>query len=134
MRRVVLAAVVTVVGLVALLSYRTHSGASQPAIQSAAKVPPLLAGEHALFGSVVDTVYGPVRVQVVLRAKAIVGVNILLRPEETGMDVQIGQYAFPKLIGETLIAQSARIDTVSGATYTSGGYIRSLQSALDNRT
>jgi len=50
------------------------------------------------------------------------------------MDVQIGQYAFPKLIGETLAAQSARIDTVSGATYTSGGYIRSLQSALDTRS
>ena len=43
-----------------------------------------------------------------------------------------GQFAFPKLIGETLSAQSARIDSVSGATYTSGGYIKSLQSALDN--
>jgi uncharacterized protein with FMN-binding domain len=134
MRRAVLAVVVTVAGLVALLSFRSHSSTPVAAIQSAAKVPPLLAGEHTLFGSVVDTVYGPVRVQVVLREKTIVGVNILLRPEETGMDVQIGQYAFPKLIGETLIAQSARIDTVSGATYTSGGYIRSLQSALDNRT
>ncbi len=134
MRRAVLAVLVTVAGLVALLSYRTHSATPAATIQTPVRVPPLPAGEHALFGSVVDTVYGPVRVQVVLRASRIVGVNILLRPAETGMDVQIGQYAFPKLIGETLIAQSARIDTVSGATYTSGGYIRSLQSALDNRT
>jgi uncharacterized protein with FMN-binding domain len=134
MRRAVLAIVVSVAGLVILLSFRTHSSVPAARIQAAAKVPPLLAGEHALFGSVVDTVYGPVRVQVVLRSATIVGVNILLRPEETGMDVQIGQYAFPKLIGETLAAQSARIDTVSGATYTSGGYIRSLQSALDTRS
>ena len=48
------------------------------------------------------------------------------------MDLEIGQYALPRLIGETITAQSARIDTVSGATYTSGGYIESLQSALDN--
>lgn len=45
---------------------------------------------------------------------------------------QIGQPAFPRLLGETIAAQSARIDTVSGATCTSGGYIKSLQSALDN--
>jgi uncharacterized protein with FMN-binding domain len=134
MRRAVLAVVMTVAGLIALLSFRSHSSTPAEAIQAPAKVPPLLAGEHALFGSVVDTVYGPVRVQVVLRSSTIVGVNILLRPEETGMDVQIGQYAFPRLIGETLVAQSARIDTVSGATYTSGGYIGSLQSALDTRS
>ena len=67
-----------------------------------------------------------------LRAAKIVGVNILREPTETSMDTQIGHYAFPRLIGETLIAQSARIDTVSGATYTSGGYIRSLQGALDH--
>ena len=78
------------------------------------------------------TVYGPVQVRVVERAGAIVAVNILQHPAETAMDIQIGQYAFPRLVGETLTAQSARIDTVSGATYTSGGYIRSLQSALDS--
>ena len=93
--------------------------------------PPLLAGERAVTGNTVSTIYGPVQVQAVLRTSTIVGVNILRRPAETSMDLQIGQYAFPKLIGETLIAQSARIDTVSGATYTSGGYIQSLQSALD---
>jgi uncharacterized protein with FMN-binding domain len=131
MRRAVLAVVVTVAGLVALLSFRTHSSAPASAGESPAGVPPLLAGEHARAGNTVATVYGPVQVQLVLRAKTIVGVNILRHPEETGMDVQIGQYAFPKLIGETLIAQSARIDTVSGATYTSGGYIKSVQSALD---
>ena len=49
------------------------------------------------------------------------------------MDIQIGQYAFPRLVGETLTAQSARIDTVSGATYTSGGYISRCRARLTAR-
>jgi uncharacterized protein with FMN-binding domain len=48
-------------------------------------------------------------------------------------DIQIGEFAFPKLIGETLTAQTAKVDAVSGASYTSAGYIQSLQSALDNQ-
>lgn len=132
MRRTVLAVLVTVAGLVALLSFKTHSGSPGRTSADPATVPPLLAGERAVTGNTVSTIYGPVQVRTVLRASKIVGVNILRQPTQTSMDTQIGQYAFPRLIGETLIAQSARIDTVSGATYTSGGYIRSLQSALDN--
>jgi uncharacterized protein with FMN-binding domain len=132
MRRTVFAVVVTVAGLVALLSFKTQTSNSERTRESPSLVPPLLSGERAVMGSTADTVYGQVRVQVVLRASTIVGVNILLRPDVTALDVQIGQYAFPKLVAETLTAQSARIDAVSGATYTSGGYIRSLQGALDN--
>ena len=54
-----------------------------------------------------------------------------LGPDASANDIRIGNFAFPKLIQETLTAQSARIDSVSGATYTSGGYIKSLQSILD---
>jgi uncharacterized protein with FMN-binding domain len=131
MRRAVLAVVMTVAGLVALLSFKTHPGVQGADGEPVRQAPPLLAGERAVTGNTVSTVYGPVQVQAVLRTSTIVGVTILRRPAETSMDLQIGQYAFPRLIGETLIAQSARIDAVSGATYTSGGYIRSLQSALD---
>ena len=46
-------------------------------------------------------------------------------------DDRINSYALPQLIQETLDAQSADIDMVSGATVTSGGYLQSLQSALD---
>ena len=67
-----------------------------------------------------------------MKASEIVKVNVLEQPSSTEHDLQIGQVAFPKLISETLAAQSARIDAVSGATYTSGGYVKSLQSALDN--
>ena len=132
MRRVLLAVVATVAGLVALLSFKTPMNSSERTVGSPQSVPPLLPGEHALTGHAIDTVYGPVQVRVVERSKKIVGVNILQHPAETTMDIQIGQFAFPRLVGETVTAQSARIDTVSGATYTSHGYISSLQSALDN--
>jgi uncharacterized protein with FMN-binding domain len=132
MRRVLVAVVFTVAGLVALLSFRIHVTSSQRAGASPLRLPALSPGEHAVTGSVVTTVYGPVQVRLVERARTIVTVNILQHPAETAMDIQIGQYAFPRLVGETLTAQSARIDSVSGATYTSGGYIKSLQSALDS--
>jgi uncharacterized protein with FMN-binding domain len=125
------AVVVTVAGLVALLSFKTHVSSSERTDASPLQLPPLSSGERAVTGRTVTTVYGPVQVRVVERARKIVGVTILQHPADTAMDIQIGQYACPRLVGETLTAQSARIDTVSGATYTSGGYIRSLQSALD---
>jgi uncharacterized protein with FMN-binding domain len=131
-RRVLVAVVFTVAGLVALLSFRTHGGSPERTGASPLQLPPLSPGERAVSGRAVTTVYGPVQVRVVERAGKIVAVNILQHPAETAMDIQIGQYAFPRLVGETLTAQSARIDTVSGATYTSGGYIQSLQSALDS--
>ncbi|MBV9446202.1 MAG: FMN-binding protein [Streptosporangiaceae bacterium] len=92
----------------------------------------LTAGERAVDGNVANTAYGPVQIQVVVKKGKIVKVNILEQPSSTAHDLQIGQFAFPQLISETLKAQSARIDAVSGGTYTSGGYIKSLQSAIDN--
>jgi uncharacterized protein with FMN-binding domain len=130
MRRAILAVTATVAGLVALLSFKTHSSERTVATpQPSATLPP---GEREITGNVANTAYGPVQVQVVVATTRIVKVNILEQPSSTEHDLQIGQFAFPKLIGETLSAQSARIDSVSGATYTSGGYIKSLQSALDN--
>ena len=52
-------------------------------------------------------------------------------PNGNSQDVEIARYALPILIQETIDQQSANIDMVSGATYTSAGYIQSLQSALD---
>ena len=52
-------------------------------------------------------------------------------PTENGRDREINQAALPVLVDETISAQSADIDMVSGATYTSEGYLESLQSALD---
>lgn len=128
MRRALLAVVATVAGVVGLLSFKTHPAERVPVTATPTALPP---GERAVTGAVAQTAYGPVQVQAVLRGKRVVAVRIVQRPTSTENDIQIGQYAFPKLTAETLSAQSARIDSVSGATYTSGGYVKSLQSALD---
>ena len=91
----------------------------------------LPADEHTVTGNVANTIYGPVQIQLVVKGSKIVKVSVLQQPSNTIHDIQIGQFAFPRLIGETLAAQNAKIDSISGATYTSGGYIQSLQSAVD---
>jgi len=57
--------------------------------------------------------------------------EVLEYPSGNGVDRQIIAYALPRLVQETLDAQDADIDMVSGATVTSEGYLQSLQSALD---
>ena len=93
----------------------------------------LPAGETAVDGQVANTAYGPVQIQLIERNSKIVKVAVLVQPANTLHDIQIGAFAFPKLISETLTTQTGKIDAVSGATYTSAGYIQSLQSALDKR-
>ncbi len=88
-------------------------------------------GTQQISGDAASTIYGPVQVQVTVTSRRIVRVTILQQPAGTAHDLQIGQFAFPRLEAETLSAQSAKIDAVSGATYTSSGYIQSLQSAID---
>jgi hypothetical protein len=88
-------------------------------------------GARTLTGAVATTMYGPMQVQVVLDGSEIAKVNVLQHTDDGQMSVQVDSFALPKLTSETLTAQSARIDAVSGATYTSQGYIQSLQSALD---
>lgn len=94
----------------------------------------LPAGQTAVDGKVANTAYGPVQIQLIRSSGKIVKVAVLVQPTNTLHDVQIGEFAFPKLISETLTAQDAKIDAVSGASYTSAGYIQSLQSALDKST
>jgi hypothetical protein len=84
-----------------------------------------------LTGSTVDTPFGPVQVQVTLQNGQIADVQVLQLPSDMFRSQQIGQYAAPRLRSEVLQAQSAQVDTISGATYTSMGYMQSLQSALD---
>ena len=154
MRRAILTIAATIAGLVALLTFKSHAptiptatvggtgaGASSSPVSEAgpgAVVPTgsqagsLSTGETAITGRPANTVYGPVQVQLIVRDKKIIKVSILEQPESTIHDIQIGQFAFPQLISETLSAQTAKIDAVSGASYTSAGYIQSLQNALDH--
>jgi len=89
------------------------------------------AGPIVVNGSPADTAFGPVQVQVTIRAGKIVSATAIVFPQGSGRDQEINSYAIPILQQETVAAQSAQIDAVSGATYTSGGYQQSLQSALD---
>jgi uncharacterized protein with FMN-binding domain len=157
MRRVLLAIGGTVAGLLMLLSFKSHTSAGlvsaaagagpsgpQPYGQASAAASPTASsagsssgvisatGARQITGNVANTAYGPVQIQVTLVQNKISKVTVLEQPESTEHDIQIGDFSFPKLIQETLTAQSARIDSVSGATYTSAGYIKSLQSILDN--
>jgi len=82
-------------------------------------------------GEAWPTIYGPVQVQVTVSGGKVTAVTATEYPEETPRDYQINSYAIPQLNSEATAAGSASIDSVSGATYTSQGYIGSLQSALD---
>ena len=82
-------------------------------------------------GSVAQTRWGPVQVQLTVAGRKITQVDVVQYPNGNGTDQQINSYALPILTQETVDAQSAQIDMVSGATVTSDGYMQSLQSALD---
>jgi uncharacterized protein with FMN-binding domain len=82
-------------------------------------------------GQAVSTAYGPMQVQATLTGGRITGVKVLQQTNLGSLSQQIDASAIPQLTQEALTAQSARIHAVSGASYTSAGYIQSLQSALD---
>lgn len=103
-------------------SSRPSAGAAGGASRAATTV---------VTGQAVSTAYGPMQVQATLTGGHLTRVTVL---QETNVGVrsqQIDATAVPQLNQEALTAQSARIDAVSGASYTSSGYIQSLQSALD---
>lgn len=82
-------------------------------------------------GAASSTRWGPVQVAVTVAAGRISAVNVLQFPNRDNKSVSINNRALPTLVSETMTAQSARVDSVSGATYTSASYRASLQSALD---
>ncbi|MFJ9949761.1 FMN-binding protein [Kitasatospora sp. NPDC091207] len=88
-------------------------------------------GTRKVTGTASNTRYGPVQVQVTLSGSRITTVDVIKYPTEDRRDREINTSALPLLNQEAIAAQNATIDVVSGATFTSEGYIRSLQSALD---
>jgi uncharacterized protein with FMN-binding domain len=84
-----------------------------------------------LTGQAVQIPFGTVQVQVTMQNGKITDVQTLQLPDSQFRSQQISQYAAPQLRSEVLAAQSAQVNTISGATYTSMGYLQSLQSALD---
>ncbi|WP_346111072.1 FMN-binding protein [Nonomuraea maheshkhaliensis] len=145
------AVVVTAIGLALLLSFKPHNvaGLAQPpaAVQTHEPGRPDLgnsgrtsapsspsatpAGSRTVDGDAVDTRWGPVQVRMTVTGSKITDVKVLRSPDGNRRDLEISDTALPILRQEALSAQSAKIDAVSGATYTSDGYARSLQSAID---
>jgi uncharacterized protein with FMN-binding domain len=104
---------------------------TQPTTGPAPSPKPSTGSTRMITGKSVSTRYGDVEVQVTMSGLRITNLTPLKLPDSNGVDLAIDQQVVPMLIQETLQAQSAQIDMISGATYTSDGYIRSLQSALD---
>ena len=109
-----------------------NASASAPASPSAA-APAATSGltDGTFTGSATNTRYGPVQVQITVTGGKIVDVQAVEYPTDNSRDRQINERAIPQLVSETLDAQSADIHFVSGASYTSQGYLDSLQSAID---
>jgi uncharacterized protein with FMN-binding domain len=154
MGRVFLAIAGTAVCLALLLSLKSRGTTAglppAPAIQhapaqsprpAASKGHPVAAGSRkpgssgaataTVAGDVTQTIYGPVQVKITVRHGRITAASVPVFPDGSPHDQQVSSYALPQLIQETIAADSASINAVSGATYTSQGYITSLQSAID---
>jgi uncharacterized protein with FMN-binding domain len=161
MRRAVPAVIITAVGLGALASFRSTPAApaksrvaavapatvpttappgptSSPPASTAPKTatpktatPKTAGATRSLTGDPFDNRYGTVQVRVTVQGRTITDVTMIQMPDSHERSLEISQEAEPLLQQEALQAQSAQIDIVSGATYTSEGYAQSLQSALD---
>jgi len=168
MRRAAPAVVATLLGLVALATFKSSPGvpgksaAALPGKRSAVGAPPprgitppappapgstpttggtspatgttpsTRAGAvRTIDGDPFDNRYGTVQVRVTLRGTQITGITALQMPFDRQRSAEISQQAEPLLQQEVLQAQSAQIDIVGGASYTSQSYAQSLQSALD---
>lgn len=141
MKRIVFGILTTLTGLVLLFSYRTSleavnptgpqpvAGSTTSSNASGATASGLTDGSFT--GGASTTRYGPVQVRLTVTGGLISDVQVISYPDSNGQDRQIDQNAVPRLVSETGNAQSAHISMVSGATYTSRGYMSSLQSAID---
>ncbi|WP_432586080.1 FMN-binding protein [Streptomyces sp. HD1123-B1] len=155
LRRIILGTAATVAGVVALLALKQPaSGGGDTVAQpgAAGQAPPAAATAPAdgggaagngqagggggggaatrtVTGDEARTQYGPVQVRLTVSGTKITAAQAVKTPDSEPQSVQIAKNAVPKLNQQAVAA--AKVDTVSGATYTSQGYATSLQSALD---
>ncbi|MFJ8942167.1 FMN-binding protein [Streptomyces sp. NPDC102395] len=138
MKRALPVLVLSIAGLIPVWRYEPSSGASPSGAVAAPAQTTSPAGSSAgpssgssvvVEGTVVTTDKGDVQVEVTYEGDRITAVRMLKQPDHPQTTA-----AVPKLIAGTLQAQSADIDTVSGATVTGEGYKKSLQAAIDART
>jgi len=149
MRRIVLVGLSTITTLVLLFNYHTSTNSASVVTSAVAQLPPV-PGRPApsptpkkrgaaapkpsvasYTGDVADTRWGPVQVQITVKSRKITAAQAVEYPQGNGRDAEINGFALPILDDEVVQKQTASIDTVSGATVTSDGYLQSLQSAID---
>ncbi|MFE3140365.1 FMN-binding protein [Streptomyces scopuliridis] len=92
---------------------------------------PAAGGSRTVVGDAVDTQYGPVQVRITVAGGKITKSEAVQAPGADARSQSVTADAVPQLDQAAVTAQNARIDAVSGASYTSRGYRDSLQSALD---
>ena len=148
MRRITLWVLSTITVVVLLFSYRTSTSsraatsvvaggttAGGNAAANGDAAGGVVAGgsgsAQTYTGDAVSTRFGPVQVQITVTAGKVTKSEVTQVPWNDPRDQEINSQAVPILNQEAVQAQSAKIDMVSGATYTSDGYLQSLQSALD---
>lgn len=146
MRRIFLVILSTITTMVLLFSYHTSTSSStvagSPLSQPPGPTPQLRSsnkggssasrsGTATYTGDVADTRWGPVQVKITVQGVRITGSQAVQYPQNNGRDQEINSFALPILSKEVVQQQSSSIDTVSGATVTSDGYLQSLQSAID---
>jgi uncharacterized protein with FMN-binding domain len=140
-KKIVLWLMSTTTVLVLLFSYHTSTSSTNSAAADSSVVAPVgssatttggaSSSSSTYTGDSASTRWGPVQVQISVANGTVTDVSVIDYPSGNGKDQQINARALPVLVRETLAAQSADIDMVSGATVTSEGYLESLQSALD---
>ena len=148
MRRSPIVLTATVVGTAGVLAFHSHAPAVRPATASAAPAATSTASSSAApsssassassataartaTGSAIATQYGAAQVRVTVRDGKITKVQALQLQGNDPRSVQISSSAEPILQQEVLAKQTAAVDAVNGATFTSASYEQSLQSALD---
>ncbi|MFF4500776.1 FMN-binding protein [Streptomyces sp. NPDC001401] len=123
MKRAIPVVVLSIAGLVPVWRYEPSAPVTPPSVSSSSGS----SSGTRVKGPTVKTDKGPVQVQVTFDGDRITAVKMLQQPNHPQTTA-----AVPKLVAETLKAQSADIDTVSGATITSNAYKKSLQAAIDS--
>jgi uncharacterized protein with FMN-binding domain len=132
MRRAIPAILLTAAGFYLVWQYDPSPDTVTATDGTTASPPPVVSTPSAggstktVQGSVESNEFGDLQVRVTFADDRITAVQFVKLPR-SGPSRQ----AAPTLVEETLQAQSARIDTVSGATQTSESYVRSLQAAID---
>lgn len=142
MRRTPIVLASTVAGLAAVLSFQPRAQAPLAGLPPPAAISraapgarsPAAALAQSADGSAVPNKYGVVQVRVRMKNGRITAVTALQLPQNDQRSAQISTVAAPALARQAIVAQSAQIDGISGASYTSAGYAESLQAAIDQLT